>query len=508
MAAGAFSRSACLAAVIAGLFSMTLLCGCTKAEKNITCLQDAQHASIGVLTGSTGERAAISRCPQARISRFDGFPDAVVALNAEKIDAMVASHTTGVKILRTNPRLRLLPERLFEGHLAIAVKKGNADRLAKLNRAIDGLKSDGTLSQLEERWILADQLPSEPLDIPVIQEGASLRIGVTGAQEPFSFIDSTGQVNGHDVELSRFIGARLHRPVQFVTMKFMALIPALKAGKIDLILSNMTETEERSKSVDFTHAYLTDAQMMIVRKPEVAAKIHIPFLSSIVEGFKSNLLRENRYLLILNGLKITVIISILSTLIGTVLGAGICLMRMSGKWFLVLPARIYIAIVRGTPVLVTLMITFYVIFASVNISPVAVSVIAFALNFGAYSAEIFRSGIEGIPRGQSEAGIAMGFSRIGTFRHIILPQTARRILPVYNGEFISLVKMTSIVGYVAVQDLTKASDIIRSRTFDAFFPLLLVAVLYFLISWGVIHAVEYLERISDPRTKRAKAVRS
>ena len=139
----------------------------------------------------------------------------------------------------------------------------------------------------------------------------------------------------------------------------------------------------------------------------------------------------------------------------------------------------YISVLRGTPVLVLLMLIFYVVFASVNINPVLAATVAFGMNFAAYVAEIFRTGIEGIDKGQTEAGIAMGFSKTKTFLYIVLPQTVRRILPVYKGEFISLVKMTSIVGYIAVQDLTKASDIIRSRTFDAFFPLVMVATRLF-----------------------------
>jgi len=127
------------------------------------------------------------------------------------------------------------------------------------------------------------------------------------------------------------------------------------------------------------------------------------------------------------------------------------------------------------------------------------------MNFGAYVSEIFRSGIEGIAKGQTEAGIAMGFNRFQTFVFIVLPQTVQRILPVYKGEFISLVKMTSIVGYIAVQDLTKASDIIRSRTFDAFFPLVMVAILYFVIAWVLMQSLEYLERITDSKHRRRKA---
>jgi polar amino acid transport system substrate-binding protein len=155
-------------------------------------------------------------------------------------------------------------------------------------------------------------------------------------------------------------------------------------------------------------------------------------------------------------------------------------------------------------VLVLLMVVFYVIFASTQVNPLWIAVLAFGLNFGAYTAEILRSGVQSIDRGQTEAGIAMGFNPLATFIYIVLPQTIQRILPVYKGEFISMVKMTSIVGYVAVQDLTKASDIIRSRTFDAFFPLIMVAVLYFLISWVLIQFLEYLERSTDPVLRRQR----
>ncbi|MCE5241684.1 MAG: amino acid ABC transporter permease, partial [Desulfobacteraceae bacterium] len=192
-------------------------------------------------------------------------------------------------------------------------------------------------------------------------------------------------------------------------------------------------------------------------------------------------------------MKTTAVISVLATLFGTMLGGIVCFLRMSPKKWLRVPAKVYISVLRGTPVLVLLMIIFYVVFASVDIDPVMVAVLAFGLNFAAYVSEMFRTGIEGVDRGQTEAGIALGFTRVQTFVHIVLPQAARGILPVFKGETISLVKMTSVVGYIAVQDLTKASDIIRSRTFDAFFPLIMVAVLYFLISWVLTLLLGYAE---------------
>jgi polar amino acid transport system substrate-binding protein len=227
-----------------------------------------------------------------------------------------------------------------------------------------------------------------------------------------------------------------------------------------------------------------------------------PFISSLVNSFHSNIIEENRYLLIVSGLKTTAIIAVLSTILGTFLGALVCFMRMSRNPILNLPAKAYIFIQRGTPLLVSLMLMYYVVFASVDINPVPVSIIAFGMNFAAYVAEIYRAGINSIDKGQMEAGIAMGFTKFRTIVFIILPQTIRRILPVYKGEFISLLKMTSVVGYIAVQDLTKASDIIRSRTFDAFFPLVMVAILYIFISWVVMLALENVERLADPKLRR------
>ena len=224
-----------------------------------------------------------------------------------------------------------------------------------------------------------------------------------------------------------------------------------------------------------------------------------PGFSNFKNSFYNNLIKERRYLLILTGLQTTIIISFFSVILGSILGALICFFRMSKIKIFNNIAKIYISILRGTPVLVLLMLIFYVIFGSVNINATIVAVLAFGLNFSAYSSEIFRTGIESIDKGQTEAGIAIGFTKVGTFIHIILPQTIRRIIPVLKGEIITLIKMTSIVGYVAVHDLTKASDIIRSRTFDAFFPLVMVAVLYFMLSWFLIITIDYFEKKTNRR---------
>ena len=315
--------------------------------------------------------------------------------------------------------------------------------------------------------------------------------------------------------LSSRFAASIGKKPKFVVMDFGALIAALTTGKVDMIASDIFITEERQKAINFSDPYFEAGNKIFALKTRLgntspdavgsssATEPPTPsFLSRLKNSFESNILLEKRYLMIWDGLQTTILISILATLFGTALGGVVCFMRMSSRAWLNVPAKVYISILRGTPVLVLLMLIFYVVFGSVNISPTLVAVIAFGMNFAAYFAEIFRSGMMSIDNGQREAGIAMGLTTVQTFIHVLLPQTVVRILPVYKGEFISLVKMTSIVGYIAVHDLTKAGDIIRSRTFDAFFPLVMVAVLYFLIAALLIQVLEYLERRTDPVARR------
>jgi polar amino acid transport system permease protein/polar amino acid transport system substrate-binding protein len=157
-------------------------------------------------------------------------------------------------------------------------------------------------------------------------------------------------------------------------------------------------------------------------------------------------------------------------------------------------AHIYITIIRGTPVVVQLLIIYFVVFGSVNVSKVLVAVLAFGLNSGAYVAEIFRSGIMSIDQGQFEAGRSIGMTYIQTMRHIIIPQAFKNVLPALGNEFIVLMKETSVSGYIALQDLTKGGDIIRSRTYDAFMPLIAIALIYLFFVMIFSKLVSLLER--------------
>ena len=220
---------------------------------------------------------------------------------------------------------------------------------------------------------------------------------------------------------------------------------------------------------------------------------------SFGERFAFNFIDGNLWTYIADGLKVTLQITFLALLIGIVLGFVLAIIRSTyiktGKLKLLnLIAQIYITVIRGTPVVVQLLIIYFVIFGTVNVSKVLAAVLAFGMNSAAYVAEIVRSGIMSVDDGQFEAGRSLGFNYFQTMVYIVLPQAFKNILPALGNEFIVLLKETSVAGYIAIQDLTKGGDIIRSRTYDAMFPLLTVAVIYLVMVMIFSKLVNMLER--------------
>jgi polar amino acid transport system substrate-binding protein len=471
---------------------------------------DLRDKRIGVLLGSAHDTYATRNYPDATILQYKSPADVALAVRTGKVDAALFDAEPLRDILRQDGSLGILGDPLFSFPVAAGFNSANDALREQFNRFLAEIRRNGVYDDMVRRWMEQRDETMPPIDNP--RSGDALVVGVSDVGLPFTAVKD-GRLVGFDIELAERFGASLGRDVRFSNMDFGSLIAAVSTGKTGLIARSIYVTEEREKQIDFSDPYYEMGTLVFALKRNIAAAGPdgsqatgtVSFYSSVANSFYRNIILENRYLLIWDGLKTTVGISVLATVLGTLLGAAVCFMRMSGNIVLKTFARIYIAVLRGTPVLVLLMLIFYVVFASVDINPALVAVIAFGMNFAAYVSEIFRTGIEGVDKGQTEAGISIGFTPVSTFIYIVLPQTVQRILPVYKGEFISLVKMTSIVGYIAVQDLTKASDIIRSRTFDAFFPLVMVAILYFAISWILMQSLEYLEKVTDPKFKRARA---
>jgi polar amino acid transport system substrate-binding protein len=477
---------------------------------------DLRDKTIGVLLGSVYDGYATRTYPQARILQYQAVPDMLMAVKSGKIDATFLDQSTVPEALKANPGLGILAKDIFSFPVGAGFNKENVALCTQFNAFLKEIKSNGVYADMVSRWV-----EKGVLEMPKI-EGARpngvLRAGVVeDGGVPFSFVKD-GQLIGFDIEIAARFAAYTGREYQPVPLEFGSLIASIATHKIDVITASMFITDERKKRVDFSDPYYESGVSILVRKDRMgqgspagapgahatAASTPASFFTRVGESFYSNIILENRWRLIVDGLRLTILISIFAALLGTVLGGVVCYLRMSSHRALSRLAAAYISLLRGTPVLVLLMIIYYVVFASVNINPALVAVVAFGLNFAAYVSEMFRTAIQSVDKGQQEAGIAGGFTPLQTFVYIVSPQALRHLLPVYKGEFISLMKMTSIVGYIAVQDLTKASDIIRSRTFDAFFPLIMAAAIYLLLAWLLTWALGAIEISVDPKRRTNK----
>jgi polar amino acid transport system substrate-binding protein len=496
--------------VIASVVVFSVLAACvqspTPQTAQPTTMDEVAKGKIGVLLGTVYDTYLQKHYPTAQVLQYKNYPDLILAVQSDKVDSGFINCQAFKELQKENPFLTLLVTDVFTNPVGVGFNKENSALREEFNKFLAEIKSNGVYDDWRKRWITDGNYTMPQIENP--KTNGKLIVGMVSDKGlPFTVIKDN-QLIGSDVELVYRFGAYLKKEVVISDMEFSGLIAAVSSNKAEMIVSTIMITDERKKQIDFSDPYFElSACVMGAKQEQAGVQEKTSFFQSVGDSFYNNIIAEKRYLLIVDGVKTTGVISILAILLGTLLGSLICWMRMSRQAFAQGFAKFYISIVRGIPVLVLLMLIFYVVFAKVNVNPVLAAVLAFGANFAAYVSEMFRTAIESIDKGQTEAGIAGGFTKAQTFFYIIMPQAIRRVLPVYKGELISLVKMTSIVGYIAVQDLTKASDIIRSRTFDAFFPLIMTAVLYFLISWLLLLLLGGIEQKTEQKRKAASATR-
>ncbi len=465
-------------------------------------LDDLSTSVVGTLLGSTQDLWIKDNYPKAKRLVFNNRADLVNALRSHQCKAIILDE--GSKdVLDENKDFAILQKDFCPVDMAVCFPLGSS-LLPEYNEFQSKLKKSGELDAIFEKWSDTTgkdkRAPVEIVEFP----GEPLVLGTTLIQAPYSFLVNN-EPAGFDIEIMALFAKSIGRTLKIVPYDFGGLIPALTNGMIDVAANSIMYTPERGEVVAFADPYLQQNSYAVTFADALAAdhpnykeveRQKKGLLDTIAEKFHDNLLKESRWKLIVDGLRDTILITIFSVLLGALLGVGVCVLRMSRNVVCRGFAKWFIDIIRGIPVLVLLMILFYVVFARLGISAVTVAIISFALNFAANSSEMYRSGLESIDPGQKKAGIAMGFTNMQTFLYITLPQTVKRVLPVFKGEAINLLKTTSIVGYIAVVDLTKASDIIRSRTFDAFFPLIIITIIYFILAWLLGKALDLISSSS------------
>ncbi len=433
--------------------------------------------------------------------------EAMELMKNRRADAMMLDEPMARKWVSMNPELTIIQPPFAEYGFGAIFNKEKDELRIKFNEFLKEIKGNGIYDDMITRWI--DTVDSPPMpDIPSNGTNGVLSFASNGELEPFGYIVN-GRPEGFDIELARRFAAYMEMELDISLMAWEALIPYVNAGKADFGACLFIINEEREQFVSFSDPYYTGGAVLVTKKAssegaDPSSVSSSGFWKRLKSSVENNLLKEDRWKLVAEGLQVSLTITIFAFVLATLLGFGICGLCMSKNPLLRTIGSIYVTVMRGTPIVVLLMITFYVIFAKSSISGTVVAIFAFGANSAAFIGEILRSAIMTIDKGQVEAARSMGFSKIGAFFSVTLPQAVQVAFPTYMSEFVSTFKETAVVGYIAIVDLTKAGDIIRSRTYDALFPLLMVALVYMLAASVIIWIFNLIYRRTNKRLRRVK----
>lgn len=455
-----------------------------KVGANIGAVTDSVLEDIGAVPAYYQETT--DGFEDVRNGRIDGF-----ALDYSNLRAMAAEKQN------EDMEVFMIPQSYFAAPVSAVAALDNQALIDEFNAFLALIEQDGTLDEMKTRWL--EEIPDENTEMPALHysgEKGVLRVATTGTNTPFEYYGANDELKGYCIELTNRFAAHAGYTVAYSGMDFGSIIPAVVGGKADLGMSNISITEERKKSVLFTDAFFTDTFAIIALK-ETAAQGEsekFDFIAWLKTSIERNLIAENRWKMVVDGLGVTMLIALLSQLLGTLLGSLLTFILTRKNRFVNGLGRFYSGFIHGLPIVVLLMISYYIIFGQTEVSSVWIAVCAFAFVEAVNIAANLTGAIGTVDKTEIEAARSIGFSAMGAFRTVTLPQAIKRAFPGYCDGFIELVKATAVVGYIAIQDLTRAGDIIRSRTYDAFFPLLMVAVIYLIVTTLCVQLFKFIVR--------------
>ncbi len=470
-------------------------------------LEQFNSATLGVVTGSLYGGYSREQFPNASIKEFNTFADVLVALKGGKVDGIMLDKPNFNSVARTDKSLTSITVPAYSVEIGFGFQKndgGNALQ-AQMNGFLKELKANGKIDELIDKWY-GETEPEETIRLDELVGGAkTLNVAIDTTRKPFVYMYE-GKPVGFEIEVLYMFCREYGYNVNISDISFASGLAGLASEKYDLVCGGLYMTDERKESVNFSDPYM-NAEVVMAKCERSGFE---NFMLSFRDSFEKTFIREQRWKLIVEGICTTMIISVFSVLGGTLFGFALYMLaRSKTKWLSKLAkgfAKVYSTIIAGTPTLVVLMILFYIVFTSPDMSGVVVAIIGFILTFGSFVYEQLSLTVSGVDNGQLEAAYALGYSRNQTFFRIILPQAMKMFLPSYSGEIVSLIKATSVVGYIAVNDLTKMGDIIRGNTYEAFFPLIAVALIYFAITWGVAGLLGILKRKAEPKRRKNKNI--
>ncbi len=460
-------------------------------------------------TGMICDVLAQRRIADVRIQYYNTQTDALLALETGKAKGWCCDEPVARYMGITHSNVIILEEELVKSDLAAVFPKTREGQKLRdqYSAFVEELWANGTMAQIDSVWFSTDEEKRKVLDYSSLPDTNGTLIMATDTTiPPFSFVKD-GRPMGYDIDVAaRFCQANGYR-LQVVQMSFDSILAAVQTGKCDFAASSITITDERKESVLFsTPDYRGGVVMAVLKDASAVVSENVSFWEGITSGFEKTFIREDRWRLFADGMLTSLIIALLSVLLGTLLGFCVYMLCRNGNPAANGVTRFCMWIVQGMPVVVLLMILYYIVFSGVSVSGVTVAVAGFTLTFGSAVFSLLKMGVGTIDQGQYESSFSLGFSSRTTFFRIILPQALPHILPAYKSEIVTLIKATAVVGYITVQDLTKMGDIVRSRTYEAFFPLIAVTVIYFLMEGFLVYIVSRIQICVNPKRRKPESI--
>lgn len=478
--------------IIVSIVSFSLLKNSNRDIVYYTSLDELNGTEIGLSTSSTFESIVNKRMNNVKVKYYDNATDRILALRNGKISAYITDAALAQESLRHNKDLTIIEEYIEEENYAYAIAPLKKELKEKIDIALKKLKEDGTLERLQEKWFGDNEENKKLENIKLTEKNGTIKFGTLATSAPFAYLKNE-EIVGYDIDTMLYVCKLLGYNLEVVVMDWNGLLTSVSVGKVDVAGCSIIVTEEREKSMLFSEPNYTGGVVAVVLKDSSTSN---NLIKKLKINFYNTFIKENRYKIFGNGILVTLQISILTIIFGTMLGIFLGIIRISKNNLLKIGSKLFISIIQGMPITVLLLIMYYLIFVKIFFSPIVVAVITFSIYMSVYVAEMIRGGYEAISQNQIQAAYAMGFSKVQTIKYVIFPQLIDYVMPIYKGQVISTIKSTSVVGYIAVTDLTKVGDMIRSRTFDAFFSLIAVAIIYLIICMIFEKILELIEKRS------------
>ena len=471
--------------------------------KEIDALDDLAGAKVGGWP-SLGEMRLKERYPDIKFIELETIADMVQHVRQGKVDAAIINYVFFSAMKDEGVEgVRLLPEPVTEsptGYLFAKTPRGQ--KLGdQMDRFIRKCRRDGTLDRLVQKWMKGTE-EGLVFEKPALSgKNGMLTAGSNAINMPFVYLKND-KVTGFEVELFALFCAEYGYDYRVQLTSFESMLMGVETGRYDVGINAIEITEERKETFRLSEPTYVDETLVIVKDNASVTSV----INSVKASFVRTLITEDRWKMLVEGMGTTLLITLSATVFGTLLAFVLCFVYREQNRFVNAIIDLIRRFLQGMPIMVLLMLFYYVVFAGGRLGGTAVAIVVFTLTMAVDVLGMLQNGTASVSKGQTEGALALGYTERQAFRKFILPQAVRTFFPTWQSSIVNLLKLTAIVGYITVQDLTRMADLIRARTYDAFMPLIVISVLYLILAYLTVKLTGLLTARLDPTRRRPENI--